>query len=312
MPRLKIFFIKFQVRFPEVAIKTIGSPNTTQKDARISSFEFGEYLKFTTIKTEWPSKVKSMLYLSNSGRENSLVRGVTQEDVLIVSSSDSISLMNLSNFKSKRLAICAPTGSPAVLGDGLALYNEDLYFCETQSPEVMVLALECSIDHTEETPTFRASRLCDKGWSRSISGKQSGLTPAGSTNQLFALVGSPPCLLLSSNESEVEVHALSMGSRAKISVALEKIICADQLDLSGDSWCLALMATNGRSVLIRGKEDDLKETLKVDKTVFDTGLGAWDQDELVLEDEEIVFDSMCTVKSQKRLVLAARKVLLVQ
>lgn len=209
-----------------------------------------------------------------------------------------------------KLKVELPTGELAHISEGLSGLNDDLYFREANTSQIFVLSLDSLLDNSDDRPKLRPAKLLERGWSRDLSFQQSGLTPAGTSNQIFALVGDPPCLIVSGSYEELEVHTLSMGSRAKIKVNMEKISCLAHIELPFNSWCLVLMNTSGRSVLIRGKEDDEKETLKVDKTVFDTGLGAWESDEEVVEGETIHFDAMCLEKTQRRLILASRKVAL--
>lgn len=201
-----------------------------------------------------------------------------------------------------------PTGELASIDLGIVIKNGELYFSEATTGEIFVLPLETVLDDTEELPYLRPFRLGERGWSRNIPARQPGLTPAGDTKITFTMAGDPPCLIISGSDNELEVHAKSMGSRAKIGVTISSIISIRQIELSDNTWCVVLLSSSGRTILIRGKENQEAETFKVDKTVFDTGLGAWDFDEPVAEGQIITFDAICLEPTQRRLIISCKKV----
>lgn len=195
---------------------------------------------------------------------------------------------------------CRIAGCSDILSDEAYLYDQD-------SNEVMVLPLKASPEQSDDgSLTVRAHRLSDRGIFSGFSGK---LLPLGHLqHRYFEVLREPPTLVAATRLDELEVHSIAMGSMLRIAHPVDSIAALAKLQVSSDAWCLVSMADSGRTTLFKGREDRAKEALLVDKSVFDTGLGAWDPEEPEQAGHQSHFDCMCVQQDRKRVIIAARKV----
>lgn len=263
--------------------------------------DIGKYLSVSSRRLP-PDSMLSSLTASKTCREQQYVVATTCEGRFAVLDIDQFQIVEAEvlQLTTDGIQSCRLAGCPAIL-------NDEAYLYDLNSGTVVVVPLKATPELSEDNKlTLRVQRLSDRGI---FEGFNSKLIQIGSLEgHYFEILKGPPTLIAATQTDELEIHSIAMGSMLRISHDVNSVAALDSLQLTDDSWCLASMATSGRTTLFKGREDRSKEALVVDKSVFDTGLGAWDADEPEEIGQRKMFEAMCVERSQRRVVIAARKV----
>lgn len=305
----QVEYASFNDFLKNIPSKVVYDPDF-QKLEKSTQFEceLGKYIALST--SELPSQVHLEAMIQFPSQYS--IKRKPQNTTLIGVNSSCASLTFLDpqarTMINLTLAQLGMEEKPALsISSSVGLHRDELFMFDIASNSILVISLTDKRETRDDGISFiRASRLTDRGIFKGFSKR---LIPYGcKKNKYFELTCNPPALIGAISEEELEIHSIGFGSAIRLTQQTEAVVQSVNFQLTDDCWCVALLANTGRTTMIKGKEDCARESLVVEKTVFDTGLGAWDPEELEDSSDQLFFDCMSIEESKKRLLIMARKV----